>query len=543
MSDRATSYASDVVTGVIDSCYWVKLACQRHMTDMDREDVYLDLEEVSNRIDFVEEVLTLEDNSPFILEPWECFIVGSIFGWKRTSDNIRKYNQGLIMIPRKNGKSALMGAILLSSFVQDGAPYSAYFGCASDRGQAGLLRDYVNGFIKRSPWLQDFLDIRTWEVRNRLMDSTFKALHADWRRLDGLNPKMVVFDEFHSQEGPALDDVLNSSFGAQEEYLYIKISTAGVYSREKPCVKQQDFGEKILEGTIKSENTFYINWTIDAGDLWSDPSTWAKANPNLGVSKHVKYMEDMCEEAKELNVKQSDFLTKQLNVWVESSETWITKELWDENGGIVDESMLLGKKCFMGLDLAKVNDLSALITLFPPQDGLEKWHVVSRFYVPNEDIERRSLRDKVPYDIWRDEGHITSTPGNMTDFAFILKDIVEMHGKFDVRELAYDRVFAGELIQALMDDGVEVVPFGQGFISMASPTAEIERLLLARLINHGSNPVLAWNASNCVIRSDPAGNMKIDKSKSAEKVDGMVALAMALGRASIEKENTPDIFI
>jgi phage terminase large subunit-like protein len=541
--NRSTEYASDVSDGSVLACKWVKLACNRHLDDLQRADVYLDVEEVDRRIDFIEAVLTLENGTPLILEPWECFIVGSIFGWKRTVDGLRKYNHALIMIPRKNGKSALVGAMLLSSFVQDGAPYSAYFAVASDRGQAGLLRDYVNGFIKRSPWCQNFLDIRTWEVRNRLMDSTFKALHADWRRLDGLNPKMVVFDEFHSQEGPSLDDVLNSSFGAQKEYLYIKISTAGVFSREKPCVKQQDFGEKVLEKVIRSDNTFYINWTIDDGDVWSEPSSWIKANPNLGVSKHMKHMEDLCAEAKELNQKQSDFLTKQLNVWVESSDIWITRELWDENGGTVDETALLGKRCYMGLDLAKVNDLSALITLFPPQDGLEKWTVLSRFYVPDEDIERRSIRDKVPYDIWRDEGYITSTPGNMTDFGFIHSDIVEMHSRFDVRELAYDRVFAGELIQGLMDDGVEVVPFGQGFISMASPTAEVERLVLGRLMNHGSNPVLSWNASNCVIRTDPAGNMKIDKSRASEKVDGMVALVMALGRASIDKDSMPEIFI
>ena len=239
----ATQYAQTVLSGDKLACKWIKLACERHMRDLNREDIYFDLDEEHSRVNFIETILTLEDGSPFILMEWQKFIIGSIYCWKRVDNERRRFKNATILVPRKNGKSALMAAMIICSLVMDGQCYSQAYAVAADRGQASLLRDYVSGFIKRSKHLQEVFTTQTWLTRNKLTDTVFKALHADWRRLDGLNPYFVVLDEFHAQDGPELDDVINSAFGAQAEHLYIRISTAGEFCREKPIMKAMDLGE------------------------------------------------------------------------------------------------------------------------------------------------------------------------------------------------------------------------------------------------------------------------------------------------------------
>ncbi len=524
-------YACDVLNGRIPACKWVKLACERFNADLERPDLSFSDEEAGKRIEFFRTALTLENGQPFELPAWQQFIVANVYGWFGL-DGRRRFNQVLILVPRKNAKSTLVSGMGISSFFMDDHEYSQFYCLASDRGQASLLKDYGEGFVKRSVFLQEFIDIRTHEMRNRFTHGKWKALHADWRRLDGLNPYWVVFDEFHAQETPNLDDVIDSAFGSQAEYLYMKITTAGEYKRDKPCVKQQHYGEQILEKIIERDNFFYINYTVDEGDDWQDPKTWIKANPNLGISKNMKNMEELCEVAKQIPSKLNDFLTKQLNIWCESDVVWIPAEEWNANGGQIREAELYGLHCYGGLDLARVSDLSALALLFPPQQHLKKWTILCRFWAPEKNIAKRSHRDRVPYDLWKNSGHIRATGGHdgkTTDFNFIRADIEEDARKFKIEQIGFDPFYAAELVHNLTEDGIEMVPFRQGFISMGAPVAEIERMILGRMFNHGNNPVLAWNASNCVIRKDPAGNMKIDKERSNERVDGMVALAMAVG--------------
>jgi len=543
MTSRATEYAASVRSGDLPACKWVKLACERHLSDLDRSDVYYDDDEEENRCGFIEQILTLEDGSPFILEPWQSFLVGSLFAWKR-DNGLRKYNNALIFVPRKNGKSALLAAIVLSSLVQDGQAYSQQFALASDRGQASLLRDYVNGFIKRSPDLSQIIDVQTWLTRNKLTDTVFKALHADWRRLDGLNPSTVVFDEYHAQEGPELDDVINSAFGSQPNYLYAKISTAGEWSPNKPAIKARDLGEKVLQGLVDLDEMFYVSYTIDDGDKWDDPKTWAKANPNLGVSKNRDYMEALVKTARELPQKALDFMSKQLNCWIESYDQWIDKDLWAKNSGEVDWSSLYGRTAYVGLDLARVCDLSSLVAVIPPQDDEDQFQVVAKHFIPADDIEKRSTHDKVPYIEWRNAGNIVTTEGNTTDFSAILETIREWENHLNIDEIAYDRHFAGELVQSLYQDGHELVPFGQGFISMNDAVCGIERLLISGKLNHGDDPVLAWAASNAILATDPAGNRKMDKKRSKERIDPMVALGMAIARAEANADSDgPEVFI
>lgn len=291
--------------------------------------------------------------------------------------------------------------------------------------------------------------------------------------------------------------------------------------------------------------------TIDQGDDWTDPTVWMKANPSLGVTVKVDDLKRQIDEAREMPAQQNAIRRLRLNEWTEQVTRWLDMAVWDEGGPRSDdvdairqrllqiENQLCGRTCFGGLDLARVNDLSAFALLFPPTGDAQlkelgdKWVALCRFWVPDDDILRRSKRDRVPYDVWRDQGFLTATPGNATDFAFIQHEIVRLAGRYDVREIAYDRTFAGEIIQGLQDEGLQLVEYGQGFLSLAAPTAELQRLLIARNLWHGSHPVLRWNASNVAVRQDPVGNLKPDKERSTERIDGISAVVNALGRALV----------
>jgi phage terminase large subunit-like protein len=540
---RASIYAASVTSGELPACKWIRLACKRHLDDLVRPDIYYDLDEEFKRISFIETILTLEDGSPMKLFDWQIFFLGNLYCWKRNDTGLRRFKNATLFIPRKSGKSALLAAMMISSLVMDGVAYGQAYAVAADRGQASLLRDYMSGFIKRSPELLKIFDVQTWLTRNKLTDTTMRALHADWRRLDGLNPYFCVLDEFHAQEGPELDDVINSAFGSQPEYIYVKISTAGEYGIEKPAIKAIDLGEKVLEGLVDIDDFLFLNYTIDEGDDWADPAVWAKANPSLGHCKSEEYLTALVAVAKEIPQKSLDFRTKQLNCWIESYNQWIYADKWEELKSDFKWEDLQGCRAWIGMDLARVRDLSCLVAVVET-DPDEPLKIVAKHFIPNDDIEARTRRDKVPYAIWRNEGHIVTTDGNTTDFDAIFETIMAWGEHLDIQELAYDRHFSAELVQRLDQEGVEMVPFGQGFISMNDAICGIERRLLAKSMVHNGDPVLAWCASNVILAEDPAGNRKPDKKRSKEKIDAIVALGMAVARQGEDADNDgPQIYL
>src|SRR5690606_12466764 len=377
-------------------------------------------------------------------------------------------------------------------------------------------------------------------------------------KMDGLNVHLAAVDEVHEHPGPEIIQKLNTATGARRQPLIVEITTAG-HDRHSVCRQHHEFSVKALEGSVPHETAdswFAFIATIDEGDDWTDPAVWVKANPSLGVTVKRDDLKRQIDEAREMPAQQNAIRRLRLNEWTEQVTRWLDMGVWAEGGpgdgadwrdiraGLDDlEQKLLGRECYGGLDLARVNDLSAFMLLFPPTgdpalgDLADKWIVLPRFWVPEEDILRRARRDRVPYATWRDQGFLTATPGNATDFAFIEAEIIALAGRYDLRELSYDRTFAGEIVQHLQDEGINLVQFGQGFLSMAAPTAELERLSVSRLLWHGGHPVLRWNASNVAVRHDPAGNIKPDKERSSERIDGIVAICNALGRALLRDES------
>jgi phage terminase large subunit-like protein len=260
---------------------------------------------------------------------------------------------------------------------------------------------------------------------------------------------------------------------------------------------------------------------------------WPKANPNLGISVKVESLKEQCAKAESLPAAQNAFRRLRLNQWTEQADRWIDIAVWDACAQRVDAASLQGRKCFAGLDLSTTTDLSAFVLLFPPEDDGEPWQVLCRFWMPKDNVRQRVERDRVPYDVWIREGYIEATEGNVIDYDVLRQRIGEDAKLYQIREIAYDRWNATQLVTQLQGDGMELIPFGQGFASMSAPTKELEKMILGQQIAHGGNPVLRWMVSNVAVKQDPAGNLKPDKSKSSDRIDGVVALVMAVGRATV----------
>ncbi|PAU98085.1 terminase [Paracoccus salipaludis] len=558
-----TAWARKVVEGKVVAGHLTRLACQRHLEDLktsNDRDLVWDRAAALHAIEFFSHLRHSTGEwagQPFDLQPWQQFVVGSVFGWKR-ADGLRRFRTAYVEVARKNGKSALLAGIALYALVADSEAGAHVYAAATTRDQARIVFGEAERMVAASPALSARV---TRTVNNLAVLSTaswFRPLSADASKMDGLNVHFAAVDEVHEHPGPEIIQKLNTATGARRQPLIVEITTAG-HDRHSVCRQHHEFSVKALEGTLPQETAdpwFAFIATIDTGDDWTDPKVWGKANPSLGVTVKVDDLKRQIDEAREMPAQQNAIRRLRLNEWTEQVTRWLDMEVWAEGGlsataGGADiarelsrlERLLAGRECYGGLDLARVNDLSAFLLLFPPtRDAAlgslaEKWIVLSRFWVPEEDIGRRARRDRVPYDVWRDQGFLVATPGNATDFAFIEAEIVNLAGRFDLRELAYDRTFAGEIVQHLQDEGINLVQFGQGFLSMAAPTAELERLAVSRLLWHGGHPVLRWNASNVAVRHDPAGNIKPDKERSSERIDGIVALCNALGRAMMRDES------
>ena len=333
---------------------------------------------------------------------------------------------------------------------------------------------------------------------------------------------------------------MTTSTGARRQPLVFGISTAG-WDRHSLCYELDVYAQKVLTGVIPDPTFFAYIRRADVEDDWRDEKIWKDANPALGKFRSIEEMRNMARRAERVPALQNTFRQLYLNQWTEQDERWIDLAAWDACGTAVEEQELHGRHCYAGLDLASKTDLTALVMLFPSDAG---YRVLPIFWIPEERMHERVRRDGVPYDVWVQEGHIRTTPGNVVDYDFVRRDINELGKKYEIREIAIDRWNSAHLQSQLKGDGFEMVQFGQGFASMAAPTSELEKIILAREIRHGGHPVLRWNVSNVAVKKDAAGNMKPDKSRSSEKIDGVVAMIMALGRAMVQppEESTRSVY-
>lgn len=483
-------------------------------------------------IDFFAEVLILDNGKPFRLEDYQQFIVGSVFGWLGP-DGYRRFRTAYVEMGKGSGKSPMAAGIGLYGLVADGEPSAEVYSAATTREQARIVWKDADGMVQRSKELSALVNRQVGNLAVPGTGSVFRPLSAETKGLHGPRVHIALIDELHKHQSAEVVDAIRAGTKGRMNALIFEITNSG-WDRHSVCWNHRELSLKVLQGVIDNNAWFSYVCGLDEKDDWKDEKVWKKSNPGLGVTIPLRYLREQVAEAIGMPSKENQVRMLNFCEWMEQSVRAIPMDEWDRGAEPIDIAALRGRACFGGLDLARVSDLSAFVLLFPPVAADERWKVLCWFWVPEDDIGRRSLKDRVPYDVWAREELISTTPGNTTDFEFIEARIIELAGIYDIREASFDRTFAGEIIQGLQAEGLTMVEFGQGFMSMGAPTAELLRMVKAGELQHGGNPVLRWMASNLSVLTDAAGNLKPDKEHSAEKIDGITAICNALGRAMVQ---------
>lgn len=469
---------------------------------------------------------------PFELIDWQEQIIRDIFGILKP-DGYRQFTTAYIEVPKKCGKSELAAAIALYMLCGDGEQRAEVYGCAADRDQSSLVFDVACDMVQLCKPLEKRCDIRPSRKTITYVptNSTYKALSADVAGKSGVNVSALVFDELWVQKDRKFFDMMTKGTSdARKNPLHFIITTAG-QDTNSICYEMHQKAVDILEGR-KFDPTFYpVIFGAKEDEDWTDPKVWERANPSLGITIGIDKVAAACESAKQNPGEENAFRQLRLNQWVKQSVRWMPMDKWDKCKVEFDESKLEGRVCYAGLDLSSTTDITALVLVFPPLDEEDKFYVLPYFWVPEDTVDLRVRRDHVPYDTWEKQGFIYTTEGNVIHYNYIEQFIEELGERFNIREIAYDRWGATQLSQDLENMGFTVIPFGQGFASMSPPTKELMKLVLEEKVAHNGHPVLRWMMDNIFIRTDPAGNIKADKAKSTEKIDGAVAMIMGLDRA------------
>lgn len=481
--------------------------------------------------------------TPFWLLPWQEQLIRDIFGIVKPDGN-RQFRTAFVEICKKVGKSELAAAVALYLLYADNEPSAEVYGAAADRQQASIVFDVAKQMVEMSPALMKRSKLMgaTKRIVNYSNAGYYQVLSAEVGGKHGFSVSGLVFDEIHTQPNRQLYDVLTKgSSDARQNPLHFIITTAG-NDRHSIAFELHTKAVDILEGR-RVDPTFYpVVYGLKDDEDWEDEANWYKVNPSLGYTVDIERLRDACREAKQNPADEITFKWLRCNMWVSSTVAWIPDAIYMRGNEPIDMDALAGRDCYAGLDLSSTGDITALVLIFPPRDEEEKYVLLPYFWIPEETIPRRVKANSVPYDIWEKQGYIMSTEGNVIHYDFIEKFIMDLSEKYHILEIAVDRWNATQMIQNLEGEGFTIVPFGQGFSSMSAPTKKFYRLLMEGRIIHGGNPVLRWMAGNVVIDTDPAGNIKVTKAKSKEKIDGIVAAIMALDRCIRQEGQSGSVY-
>lgn len=538
----AELYAEQVRSGEILVCEYVRLAVERYYADLDRaldKGWYFDKKTAMRAIRFIEKLKHTKGEwagQRFRLEPWQQFVLWNIFGWKN-ADGTRRFRYAYIEIARKNGKTALSAGIGLYMLFADGESRPEVYSAATVKDQAKICFSDAVEIVKATD-LKNYLTPYRNSIVYELKGGTMKPLSSDYGAHDGLNPSCGIIDEFHAHKDSGMFDVIKSAFGARRQPLMFIITTAG-FDKSGVCYAYRENVIKVLRGVNEDDSLFGIIYTLDDKSEWDDPKMWIKANPNLGVSLSADYLADQVKDAKNRPEAVRNVMTKNVDLWVDAERIWILDDAWQKCIGTTAPADLKGCACWGGLDLSNVSDITAYVLLFHEND---RFQLLPHFWIPEEKMLEKVRKENINYDKWVAEGYVTVTPGNVIDYDFVKADILRIVADYDLRTSAYDRWNSSQTIIDLQNEGMECNPFGQGYGSMSAPTKEFEKLVLTGKIEHFGNPVLRWMLASTLVKTDPAGNIKPDKEKSTQKIDGIVASIMALGEwmtAQADDESNP----
>lgn len=550
---QAERYCDDVIEGRQMAGRWTRLACERHRRDMEQgADRGLRFDEQAAKIMLAFFSVLRHSKGewagqPIILQPWQQFHLWNLFGWRR-ADSTRRFRRSYLEVARKNGKSTQGAGVGLYLITADGEPGAEVYTGATKRDQARIIHQEAVRMVQQSPALARELTLYKDNIHSRKTFSKFEPLGRDSQTLDGLNVHGGIIDELHAHPTGELWDVLDTATGSRRQPLMYAVTTAG-HNRQSICAQFHDYTEKVLAGVVEDDAWHGVIYTLDrdpdTGQIedWENEDSWIKANPNLGVSKKLADMRDKAVQARQMPARLNAFLQKELNIWVAGSTRWIDPDRWRAcNLRPIDTAVLVGRKCYGGLDLSSTLDITAWVLVFPPLPGDTIYDILCRFWIPADNIVERVKRDRVPYDAWLRAGLVTATPGNVVDYAFIRAQMQEDASRYKIQEIAFDPWNATDVSNKMSEDGATMVEFRQGFFSMNPAMKSLEVAIQRRTINHGGNPALSWMADNLVARQDPAGNLKADKEQSREKIDGMVALIMGHYRAVLHTGASGSIY-
>ena len=537
------------------ACKWVKAACRRQRNDLKRKDFAWHFDpDIANRPANFTEALPHIKGKKFAgkkleLSDWQCFIVTTVFGWVDDEGN-RRFKIAYIEVPRKNGKSTMSAPVALYTMSADGEPGAEVYSAATTRDQAKIVWNDAKLMVERSAQLRSALGVSTsgHSIFQERSGSKFLPLSRDQQgNLDGLNVHTSIIDELHAHKTRDVWDVIETATGARTSPLIWAITTAGS-NRAGICYEQRIYVTKILSGQHQDDTYFGIIFTIDKGDDPFDPKSWEKANPNYGISVAIDDLERKAVKARQMASALNNFLTKHLNVWVNADSPWMNMTAWDDCfDPLMDEADFEGMDCMLACDLATKTDIAPKIKVFrkiehtEQEDGSlkreEHFYVFGNFYLPEEAIEdgRNSQ-----YSGWEIEGHLTKTPGSVTDFSVIEEDIKTDASNYNVLNAGFDPWQASYLIQRLQVENLSVLEYRQTVQNMSQPMKELEALVLSKRLHHNGDPVLSWMISNVVCHIDAKENIYPRKEKPANKIDGAVALIMAIGMWMLPRKDEPN---
>ena len=521
--ERVQEWCRKSLSGEIPCCFMVKKAIERWQADLERPDLFFDEKAFNRFVRFAREFKHFKGpmaGQRFQPEDWQLFLMANVIGLKRVDTGLRKYTYADIYVPRKNGKTFLAAIFAAYFLLKDGEAGPEVYTAAVDQAQARLCYDASAELIRTSIFAEDTKPYQ-WGMKSPKNAGVFKPLSKDTKNKDGLNIYAAICDERHAWPTTEIYDVIKTGMGARSQPMLLSISTAGT-DTSNPYFSDIEVYKDILLGLKEKDNHFLMLFCPDEGDAWDDPATWAKVNPNLGVSLSEDYMRAECNEAKlRGGTYQVAFQTKNLNMWVNAPDVWISDEDVKENNANFDLDELLGAECYVGLDLASKSDISAVCLFFPA-------FKVARFFFVVPEAKVEELKDRVDYRLWANEGWLTVTPGKVLDEDWFVDFLLQQLSPYDVKKVSYDPWAMWNIVPKLSKYQDELLAAQQSIRYMSVPSKWVQTEVLQHRLNFLGNPVIRWMFRNVVIYTDPNANIKLDKARSRNKIDGVVALVDAV---------------
>jgi phage terminase large subunit-like protein len=526
--EKVNEYVQGVRSGRVIANHWIKLSIDRYLSDLKRKDIEYRTDKIE-RVFFFFSLLRININNTyrqFELQPWQAFVLANMFGFYFQGTDKRKYRYSFIFVSRKSGKTVFAAAIQLYGLIADGEIDPQSLLLASTREQASIALDYAKSIVINSPALVKQVERQQYRIIYNRKGSRglLKTVASNANRLDGYSPSMCVLDEIHSYPDDSLFRVIKSGILARKNPMVMLISTAG-FNVDSFCFDLVETCKGILSGNITDDSMFCMLYMLDDDDDYNNPDVWIKSNPAIGTIIALDDMVIEYNQAKNRTSELPNFLTKNLNLFVNSTIQWITDDVLRSNFVQLDESEFYGCDCYMGMDLSSTRDLTALVRLFEKEG---RFYAFADFFFA-KNPEKRIRKAGIDLSPWIKKGYITECQTSTIDYDLIFNRLEELSGKFNIVSLAYDKFNSALIIPKIEELGIDCIPFEQTAKRFNFPLKYLEKQMYDGTIDHAVNPVLLWNFRNIVLYVDGNGNIKILKNKSLDSVDGAVAEAMAFG--------------